>query len=92
MGWKEKGNYYIEEIELAVDGLNERLKELIREGNVRRLIICKDNGDKLLEVPLTAGVAVGGVIAVIWPLIVAAVAVTGLLTRVKIRVVRKWDD
>ncbi|NLV21303.1 MAG: DUF4342 domain-containing protein [Syntrophomonadaceae bacterium] len=92
MGWKEKGNYFIEEIELAVDGLNERVKELVREGNVRSLIIRKDNGDKLLEIPLTAGVAVGGVIAVIWPVVAAAAAVTGLLTRIKIQVVRKWDD
>jgi len=92
MGWKEKGNYYIEEIELAVDGLNERIKELIREGNVRRLIIRKDNGDKLIEIPLTAGVAVGSVIALIWPVIAAAAAVTGLLTRIKIQVVRKWDE
>jgi len=92
MGWKEKGNYYIEEIELAMDGLNERIKELVREGNVRRLIIRKENGDKLLEIPLTAGVAAGGVLAVIWPVLAAAVAVTGLLTRIKIQVVRKWDD
>lgn len=92
MGWKEKGNYFIEEIELAVDGLNERVKELLQEGNVRRLIIRKVNGDKLLEIPLTAGVAVGSVIAIIWPVIATAVAVTGLLTRIKIQVVRKWDD
>ncbi|HPT70301.1 MAG TPA: DUF4342 domain-containing protein [Syntrophomonas sp.] len=92
MGWKEKGNYYIEEIELAVDGLNERMKELIQEGNVRRLIIRKDNGDKLIEIPLTAGVAVGSIIALIWPVIAAAAAVTGLLTRIKIQVVRKWDE
>ncbi|HNX92893.1 MAG TPA: DUF4342 domain-containing protein, partial [Syntrophomonas sp.] len=81
-----------EEIELAVDGLNERMKELIREGNVRRLIIRKDNGDKLIEIPLTAGVAVGSIIALIWPVIAAAAAVTGLLTRIKIQVVRKWDE
>jgi hypothetical protein len=92
MGWKEKGNYIIEEIEVAVDGLNERIKELVQEGNVRRLIIRKSNGDKILEVPLTAGVAVGSVIAVIWPVVAAAVAMTGLLTRIKVQVIRKWDD
>ncbi len=92
MGWKEKGNYIIEEIEVAVDGLNERIKELVQEGNVRRLIIRKNNGDKILEVPLTAGVAVGSVIAVIWPVVAAAVAMTGLLTRIKVQVIRKWDD
>jgi len=92
MGWKDKGTYFVEEIELAVDGLCERIRELVQEGNVRRLIIRKENGDKMLEVPLTAGVAVGGVIAVIWPLIAAAVALTGLMTRVRVQVIRKWDD
>ena len=92
MGWKEKGTYFIEEIEVAVDGLSDRIKELIQEGNVRRLIIRRDNGDKLLEIPLTAGVAAGSILAVIWPILAAAVAMTGLLTRIKIQVIRKWDD
>ena len=92
MGWKEKGAYFAEEIEVAVDGLSDRVKELIQEGNVRRLIICKDNGDKILEIPMTAGVAVGSVLAIIWPVIATLVAVTGLLTRIKIQVIRKIDD
>jgi len=92
MGWKEKGNLFAEEIEVAVDGLTERVKELIEEGNVRRLIICKDNGDRLLEIPLTAGVAVGSVLTIMWPLLIALVAMTGLLSRVKIQVIRSGDD
>lgn len=92
MGWKEKGAYFAEEIEVAVEGLSDRVKELIQEGNVRRLIICKDNGDKILEIPMTAGVAVGSALAIIWPVIAALVAVTGLLTRIKIQVIRKIDD
>lgn len=92
MGWKEKGAYFMEEIEVAVDGLSDRVKELVKEGNVRRLIIRKDNGDKLLEIPLTAGVAAGSVLTVIWPIVAAAVVMTGLLTRIKIQVIRKWDD
>lgn len=92
MGWKEKGAYFAEEIEVAVDGLSDRVKELIQEGNVRRLIICKDNGDKILEIPMTAGVAVGSVLAIIWPVLAALVAMTGLLSRIKIRVIRKMDD
>lgn len=94
MSWKEKGSSFAEEIEVAVDGLAERVKELIQEGNVRRLIIRKENGDKLLEVPLTAGVAVGSILTVIWPLVTALAAMTGLLSRVKIEVIRKdgMDD
>ncbi len=92
MGWKEKGNLFAEEIEVAVDGLTERVKELIQEGNVRRLIIRKENGDRLLEIPLTAGVAVGSVLTIMWPLLIALVAMTGLLSRVKIQVIRSEDN
>lgn len=94
MSWKDKGSAFAEEIEVAVDGLAERVKELIQEGNVRRLIIRKENGDKLLEVPLTAGVAVGSILTIIWPLVTALAAMTGLLSRVKIEVIRKdgMDD
>lgn len=91
MGWKEKGSVFVEEIEVAVDGLTERVKELVKEGNVRRLIIRKENGDKILEIPLTAGVAVGGVLTVMWPLLTALAAITGLLGRVKISVIRSDD-
>lgn len=90
MNWKNRSSSWAEEIEVAVEGLAERVKELIQEGNVRRLIIRKMNGDLLLEVPLTAGVAVGAVLTYLLPLLVGVVAVTGLLTRVKIQVIR--DD
>ena len=92
MSWKEKGSAFAEEIEVAVDGLTERVKELIKEGNVRRLIIRKDNGDILLEIPLTAGVAVGSVLTIMWPVLTALVAMTGLLSRVKIQVIRSGDN
>lgn len=92
MGWKEKGSVFAEEIEVAVEGLTERVKELVKEGNVRRLIIRKDNGDRLVEIPLTAGVAVGSVLTIMWPVLTALLAMTGLLTRVKIQVIRSGDN
>ncbi len=92
MGWKEKGTAFADEIEVAVEGLTERVKELIQEGNVRRLIIRRDNGDLLLEIPLTAGVAVGSALAIMWPLLTALAAMTGLITRIKIQVIRSEDN
>lgn len=57
----EDEHTWTEQIEIAGSELVERTKELIAEGNVRRLIIRKPEDDKkLLEVPLTTGVAVGG--------------------------------
>ena len=62
---------FTEQIEIAASELVERTKELIEEGNVRRLIIRNQDDEVLLEVPLTAGVAVGGVLTLVaqcWPL------------------------
>jgi hypothetical protein len=84
----EKERTWIEEIEIAGSELIARIKELIAEGNVRRLIIKKPNGDLLLEVPLTAGVAVGSVFTIAAPVVAALGAMAGLLARVKIEVVR----
>ena len=56
---KQEGRTWTEEIEINAGELVDRVKKLIEEGNVRRLIIRKPNDEILLEVPLTAGVAVG---------------------------------
>ncbi len=45
-----------EEYRVSGDALMEKVKELIHEGNIRRIII-KDKDDKtLLDIPLTIGV------------------------------------
>lgn len=88
---KEKRNW-IEEVEIAGDQLVGRVKELIKEGNVRRLIIRNSEGHVLLEVPLTAGLAVGGVTTVIAPILVALGAMAALIANFKVEVVRKPDD
>ncbi len=87
---KEKHGW-IEEIEIVGDQLVGRVKELIKEGNVRRLIISKSDGDVLLEVPLSAGLAVGGVATVFAPVLVALGAMAGLIASFKVEVVRRPD-
>ena len=62
--------------EHKVDGarLLAKVKELIHEGNVRRIRIKNDEGRTLLEIPLTLGV-VG---AVVVPVLVAVGAIAAL--------------
>lgn len=84
----EREHTWIEEIEIAGSELIARIKELIAEGNVRRLIIKKPNGDLLLEIPLTAGVAVGSVFTIAAPVVAALGAMAGLLARVRVEIVR----
>lgn len=54
-----------EEHRVAGEGLVARVKELIREGNIRRIIIKNDEGQTIIEIPLTVGV-VGAVLLPLW--------------------------
>ena len=51
----------------------ERLKGLVHEGNVRRILVKKED-EVIVNVPLTAGI-VGGVLALNAPLLLVATAV-----------------
>jgi hypothetical protein len=78
----------VEEIEISGSQVVDRVKELIAEGNVRRLIIRTAKDETLLEIPLTAGVAIGGLVTFFTPLIAALGAMAALLANVKIQIVR----
>jgi hypothetical protein len=65
------------------EGVVERLKGLIREGNVRRVVIQHD-GQTVAEFPLTVGV-VGAVLA---PVVAAIGAIVALLKDCTIQVER----
>jgi hypothetical protein len=61
--------------EYKVDGdyLVQKVKELVHEGNIRRIIIKNEQGDRLIEIPLTIG-AVGVVLLPVWAAIGAIAA------------------
>jgi hypothetical protein len=81
-----------EEIELEGRQLVDRVKELLREGNVRKLSVKDAEGKYLLEIPLTVGVVAGGVFMLYAPVAAALGAIAGLLANVKIEIVREVDD
>jgi hypothetical protein len=56
-----------------VKDIVERLKDLVHEGNVRRILVKKED-EVIVNVPLTAGI-VGGVLALNAPLLLVATAV-----------------
>ncbi len=81
---------FSEELEVAGSQLVDRVKELIEEGNVRRLIIRNPEGRTLIEIPLTVGAGVGAALLLWLGPVIASVAVIGaLIARVKIEVVRE---
>ena len=73
----------VEELQLVGEQLLGKVKELVREGNVRRIRI-KQDGHVVLEIPLALGV-VGVVLA---PTLAAIGAVGALLAQCSIEVVR----
>lgn len=81
-----------EELEVAGSQLVERVRELIEEGNVRRLIIRNGDGRTLLEIPLTFGVVAGSALLVFYPVLAGLAAIGGLVGRIRIEVQREEPD
>lgn len=66
-----------EEFQFSGDSLLAKVKEIIRQGNVRRLIIKNEEGRPLVDIPLTIGV-VGTLLA---PQLAAIGAIAALVLR-----------
>ena len=88
---REGKKTFVEQMEVAGSELVDRVKDLIGEGNARRVIIRDKDGRELLEAPLTFGVVAGGLITVAAPLLAAVGALAALVTRVKLEVIREID-
>jgi uncharacterized membrane protein YvbJ len=74
-----------EEISVASENLIQRVKELLHEGNVTRIIIKDENDKVLLEIPATIGV-IGVLIA---PWLAALGAIAGIATNAKLTIIRE---
>ena len=74
-----------EEQRVEGEGLVQRVKELVREGNVRRIKVKNDEGRTLLEIPLTVGV-VGVALIPVW---VALGAIAALAADYTLEIERK---
>jgi hypothetical protein len=67
---------HTEEFRVKGEELLAKIKQLIHEGNIRRIIIKDKDGKVLIEFPLTIGV-MGAVLA---PTLVAVGAIAALVT------------
>lgn len=62
-----------EQYRLTGEELIAKIKQIVHEGNVRRVIIKSTEGDTIVEFPLTVGV-VGAALAPVWAAVGAVVA------------------
>lgn len=81
---------WTEEIEVAANQVIDRVQSLVREGNVRRLII-KHEGNTILEVPVTIAAIAGVATLYMAPLLAALGALAGLVARVQVVVEREGE-
>lgn len=78
---------FVEEVQVLGRDLVEKVKSLIHEGNVRRIIIRDEHGNTFMEIPVTVA-AVGAVLA---PVLAALGAISALVAKFTVVVVRTED-
>ena len=78
---------YTEEFQVNGEELLAKIKELVHEGNIRRVIIRNEKGNTLIDIPLTFGV-VGALVA---PQLAAIGAIAALFTNGTILVEKAQD-
>ncbi len=84
MADKNQSNH--ESFRVSGDELMAKIKEIIKEGNARRIIIKNDKDDTIVEFPVTIG-AIGAVLAPVF----AAVGVIAALATDCTIIVEKRD-
>jgi hypothetical protein len=78
---------FVEEVQVLGRDLVDKVKSLIREGNVRRIIVRDEHGNTFVEIPVTVA-AVGAVLA---PVLAALGAISALVAKFTVVIVRAED-
>jgi hypothetical protein len=78
---------FVEEVQVLGRDLVDKVKSLIHEGNVRRIIVRDEHGNTFVEIPVTVA-AVGAVLA---PLLAALGAISALVAKFTVVIVRAED-
>lgn len=75
---------FVEEVQVLGHELVDKVRDLIHEGNVQRIVVKDEHGNTFIEIPVTVA-AVGAVIA---PLLAAVGAIAALVGKFTIVVIR----
>ena len=78
-------DHFVEEIQVLGRDLVDRVKALIHEGNVNRIIIKDDKGNTFVEIPVSVA-TLGAIFA---PVLAAVGALSALAAKFKIVIERK---
>lgn len=70
----------------SIDEFKKWIKDLINKGNITRIRISKDEKE-IVDVPVNAGIA-AGVIAIIFPPLLAFVLIAGVITQITVEITK----
>lgn len=84
----DNGRPLTEEIGVAGAALIDKVKELVSQGNIRRLVVRRPNGKTLVDIPLTAGLGVAGVLTLLAPMLTALAAIGALFAQIRVEIER----
>lgn len=79
-------------ITVAGDQLIATIKQLVADGNVRRVILRDSSGREFLSVPLTASAVVGGITVLAAPVLAAIGVIAAMVAEVTLEVERTDVD
>lgn len=88
MSTPDKNAPFTEKIEVAGDQLVSKVRELVKDGSAKRVIIKDQHGKELLTIPLNMGVAAGGLVTLAAPGLAALGAVAALVAKVQLEIER----
>lgn len=74
----------LEEVQVVGRDLVDKVRDLIHEGNVRRIVVKDEHGNTFVEIPVTIA-AVGAIVS---PLLAAMGAISALVAEFTIVVIR----
>lgn len=77
-----------EEIQVRGSELVDKVRALIEEGNVRRVVVRRPTGEAIIEIPLTAGVGIAGLLTLMTPVLAALGAMAALIADFRVQIER----
>lgn len=81
-------NVRVEEFQIDGDTLVTKIKELIHQGNIRRITLKNEAGHTLIEIPMTVGIVGGAIAVTLAPIFAALGAIGALVARLTITIER----
>lgn len=85
---EQSGRTFTERIETTGAELADRVKELARQADTRRVVITDQTGKELISLPLTWGVAGGALAVMAAPFLAAVAAIGAAVANVRLEVER----